>query len=251
MNEPKRAETLIESGGILSDIKSTIFLLSRYAKLHLHLSDDDARKIVKAHIKKYAPGAHDNYIDKYITIYLNRANKYPLHAFDGVDITAKELNVIASLSGIRAKCFIFSALAVAKYDKMVWPSHNFWIHGDRIPEIARRANLTITSAGCASIIHQLYEAHMVEVSPRVDNCSFRIAFVEPIGEGAAILNLTDADFLDLGYCLRTCYGQKFTRCEECGRWIKQTKNGRRRFCQDCAADNQRALDAAYRRRKRS
>lgn len=251
MNEKTRAEDLISSGEILNDARATITLLARYAAQVLQMSAEDVVSYVSDYFKRNAPSINGWYVEKHLKYAAEHANDFPLKTLQPVRITAAELFAISKLSSIRDKSFVFAALAIAKFDVMVWPETDYWISGDRIGEIRRRANLSISYEDAAGILHRLYASGLINLSKKVNSCSFQISFAEAPGCGDEILLLTDSDYWDLGYCLRACYGQKYRRCEECGRWIKQAKNGRRRFCTNCAADNHRSIDATRKRRIRS
>lgn len=78
---------------------------------------------------------------------------------------------------------------------------------------------------------------MIATQNRINGSSIQVLFADRDGVGEEVIRLVDADFYDLGYRLKAYYGERFLRCAECGRWVKQAKNGRRRFCNGCATGN--------------
>lgn len=250
MNEASKAAALISGQAKVDDVRSAISLIARY---DIQAAQIDALT-TKAHINQLLPklyrGIDVRQYEKQVTYYVEHAHEYPLSKIDGVPITQKELDVIGIRDGVRAKCFAFALLAIAKYDTMRFPDVNYWVHGDRRHEVTRRANLTLNERDLGLTVHHMYKDNLVGLAERIDNLNLHVLFAEP--DGAPAMVLDDADFRDLGYCLRAHLGERYTKCAECGRWIKQKARGvAKRYCDDCAADNQRVVDAAYRRRQRA
>lgn len=250
MNERETAEELIASGGVLNDAKHTIGLLLRYAIQELGMSVEDAKQFAKSHVLKANKDINYGYVDKYLEYYSEKAAEIPLIEMPPVKISKKELAVLAHVESIRGQCLLFAMLAIAKHDTILNREVNYWIRGDRIQEVSRRANLALSIKDLATLLHKMYKLGLIEMSSRFDTYSVRLCFAEADTADTALI-LTDNDFRDLGFCYRAYIGDSYLRCEECGRWIKQARNGRRRFCDDCAADNHRALNSANMRRKRT
>lgn len=249
LNEAARASELLADCAGLEDLKASISLMARYDVQAVGLSDDETVSHVADYAKKAFPDVRPDYIDSLVPKYVKHAADYPLSKIDHVPITQSELDRVNALEERRLKCLAFSLLAVAKLDVARHGYADHWVRGDRWTEIMRRANLSMSKTELGKLFHSLYEAGLIKPSYRIDNCSVQVAFVDSVGD--PVLKLTDSDFRDLGYALRATMGEPYVRCAECGRWIRQAKNGRKKYCDSCAADNQRALDSAYRRKKRA
>lgn len=250
MNEASKAASLIACESSVDDIRTAISLIARY---DMQAAKIDA-KTTDAHIRQILPklfrGINTAQWDKQISYYIDHATEYPLSKLDGVPITVKEMDTIRSIDGARAKCFAFSLLAVAKYDVARYPETNYWVRGDRIGEVVRRANLTLSQKDLGMMVHRMYKDGMVGLADRKDSLSLHVLFADECGTTDMVL--TDPDYRDLGYCLRARLGERYTRCEECGRWIKQKSKGiPKRYCDACSADNHRVSAAAHQRRKRA
>lgn len=237
LDEAKCAEALIAGNDVLDDTRSTLSLIARYDMQAVGMDAGST----SAHLHDYADKHYRelslHYLDSYITYCVEHATEFPLTAIEYVPITATELSAIAELETTRLQCIAFSALALAKYDTMRYPDVNYWLGGDKWGEIARRANVTISDRDLAYEFHKLYANNMIGLAKRVDNCSLHILYAQPFDAEDVAMRLVDQDYKDLGYTLRAYWGEPFIRCGECERWIKQAKNGRRKFCKDCAADN--------------
>jgi len=248
LNEVGRAAELVDGRRKLNDIRSAISLVARYDIQAAMMSKEEATEHLRKFVRKTYPSSTPGFYEKHIAYYIDHATEYPLLKMDHVPITDAELDVVKAQNGIRAQCFAFALLAVAKFDTMRFPDVNYWVNGDRWSEVIHRANLTLSEDDVCHILHVMYIDGLVDCSPRVDNCSIHVLYPR---EGSTILELRDQDFCDLGYTYRAYIGEPYTRCEECGKWIKQARNGRTRFCKDCSASNHRAQNSARMRRIRA
>lgn len=250
LNEKACAERLLRNNETLEDVKATLSLLARYGAQVLDLSPAQSRQMLREFSDRNYRDVSLHYLNGKITYYTENAAEIPLAAIDFVPITQEELDAVAALDGLNAQCAAFAALALVKFDMMKCPEVNFWLRSDRFGEIIRRANVSMSAKELDYIFGALRAAGMVELPKRVDNCNLHILYASPMDAPDVALELRDQDFKDLGYVLRAYWGEPFVRCQECGRWIRQAKNGRRKFCDDCAADNHRRQnsDAMQRRR---
>lgn len=249
LNEAARGAELLSTCTGLEDLRASISLVARYDIQAAGVSVSEAIRHVSDYAKKAFPEVHPNHIDSIVPHYVENASVVALSKIDSVPITQRELDAITELKSNQLQRLAFSALALAKYDTMRFPDVNYWIRGDRWNEVMRRANMAEARPALRMLFHELYVAGLIGVSKKVGNNSIRVLFADEDGEPA--LSLTDPDYKDLGFTLRAAMGEPYRRCAECGRWIKQAKNGRKKYCDSCAADNQRALDSAYRRKKRA
>lgn len=250
LNEKKTAAALLAMEAKVEDVRTAISLVARYDIQAANIDPETTAAHVAKTMKLLYSKHNLHRYERQIAYYVEHAADWPLSCIDGVPITQAELDAVATRSGIRAQCLAFAMLAIAKLDTMRHPAVDYWLNGDRWGEIVERANLTLTEDDLCHMIFLMYQDDMVHCGKRVGGRSRRVAYADTAGEPVMMLN--DMDFRDLGYCYRAHIGEKYSRCEECGRWVRQKARGvAKRFCADCAADNQRALDAAYRRRKRS
>ena len=249
LNERAKAEALLAGTGKVEDLRTAVSLIARYDVLATQIPPDEAAAHVKQIVKGLFPDRHLAEYESYVDYCVNHAENRPLIFIDSIPITQKELGVGCSCEGIRAKCLAFSLLAVAKFETMSFPPVNYWVKQQHFHEVIHRANLSIALTDMADMCHPMYVAGKVEFPKRFDSCSLHVLYADPDGE--PVMKLNEQDYRDLGYCLRAYLGEKYTRCQTCHRWVKQAKNGSRRFCNDCAADNHRAINNANMRRRRA
>ena len=248
LNEAARGAELLSACSRLDDLRASISLVARYDVQAAGVDIAEAIVHVSEYAKRAFPEVHPSHIDSIVPHYVKNAHTFPLSRIDTVPITAKEMEVIGSLSGGRLQRLAFSALALAKYDTMRFPDVDYWIRGDRWSEVMRRANLMVSRNELRMLFHELYVAGLIGASRKVGNNSIHVLFADQDGEVA--LTLTDPDYKDLGYTLRAAMGEPYRRCAECGRWIKQAKNGRKKYCDSCSAtQHNRSALAFYHRKK--
>lgn len=236
LNEVARGAELLSSCGRLDDLRASISLVARYDVQAAGVDTAEAVHHVAEYAKRAFPEVHPEHIDSIVPHYVANAHTFPLSRIDCVPITRAEMDTIQTLESKRLQRLAFSALAIAKYDTMRFPDVDYWIRGDRWNEVMRRANLMLSGDELSLLFHELYVSKLIGASPSFSD-SIRVLFAAPDDE--VVLSLADPDYKDLGYALRAAQGEPYRRCAECGRWIKQAKNGRKKYCDTCAADNQK------------
>lgn len=251
LNETACAERLLTNNETLEDVKSTLSLLARYFVQVLELDTSTTKQLLRDFADKNYREVSLHYLEGKITYYTENKANVPLIHIDYVPITETELVTIATLETVRLQCIAFAALALAKLDTMKYPDMDFWLTGDRWGEVARRANITISDRELGYEFGRMKQAGMLELPKRIDSCSLHLTYASPLGAEDVVMKLGDQDYKDLGYALRAYWGESFVKCQECGRWIRQAKNGRRKFCDDCAAESRRNLNTARMRRNRT
>lgn len=247
LNESTKASALIAGTTKVDDVRTAVSLIARYDVLAAQIPPAEAAAHVKQIVKGLFPGKRVSEYENYVSYCVTHASERQLVRIDSVPITQRELDFIFSIDSIRAKCLFFSMLAVVKFETMRCPAVNYWLRGDLRHDVVRRADLGITDNEMADMCFPLIEAGHLAFPRRFDSCSLHVLYADP--DGDPIIQLQERDFRNLGYCLRAYLGEPYTRCEECGRWIKQSKNGRKRFCDGCAAFNHNRSSLAHYHRK--
>jgi hypothetical protein len=236
LNEVARAEALLYEHKPLSDAKSTMSLLARYDIQAARLTQAETATHVREFTLQLFPNISRFYVDRRLGYYVEHGGATPLLQLSPIPITSREVGRIAALPTIKHQCLAFSALAMAKYGTARKASTNDWIWASQLRELMLRGNLQIPNDELyLTYYHELYTAGLIGLTKRVDNCNIQVLFADRADDAEVVMELCEADYFDLGYCWRAYCGEPFVRCAECGRWIKQAKNGRRRYCRGCAA----------------
>lgn len=163
---------------------------------------------------------------------------YHMHQIDGVYITKSELDKIHSLNNGNYEKLAFTLICLAKLNNLKSGKNNGWVNTD-IKTVFSMAKVTCSVKDRYKKIGYLKEMGMIEFPKRNDNLNCRVTFISDNSnsdeEDENVLFVSD--FRELGYEYLKFKGEKFTRCGECGRLIKNNKYGNRKYCRECTAYN--------------
>ena len=113
-------------------------------------------------------------------------------------------------------------------DNMISPNNGDWANCDDV-SIARLANNQQTAIKRGETIHELCALGLVGMAERDSNLNIKVNFIS--GDDVA---MKVSDFRDLGYQYMKQKGYKFSRCQVCGKLIKQEKNKKpKTYCSEC------------------
>lgn len=194
-------------------------------------------------ILKCDPSANIVKWQRVIDQQVNSADRYSLIDIPGISITKSEILKIQSLKGKLLQRLMFTMLCLAKYGNAISPTNNSWVNKkDR--DIFRLANIAVTTKRQSLMINDLWTAGYVGYSNVVDNINLNVKIVDDDSPEEILIT----DFRELGYQYSRYCGENFTECESCGRLIKESTNGRRKFCKECAIDTnrQKTIERYYR-----
>lgn len=177
--------------------------------------------------------------------FAKNADRYPLCECNGVWITANELKTITSIHNKVLERLSFTLLCLAKFNDFRNPVNNHWVSYSN-GEIYKMACINTTAFNKDINYHRLRELGLIEYAKKVNNLNIRVLFIDESGDEALFIS----DFRALGYEWRLWKGERYIRCEGCNILVKNT-NGKRKYCNDCAAAGKRALDRQRMQRRRS
>ena len=160
----------------------------------------------------------------------NKNAKEKLFESDGVWITESEWEKIQALGNKILGKLAFTLLCIAKINNQRRSSNNNWVNTD-IKEIYKLANISCSVDLRAKRIGTLINSGLAEFAKRVDNLNLKVLFVDDEGKKKFIVN----DFRDLGNEYLYRIGENYIRCAECGKLIKNNKNGTKKYCNSCAS----------------
>lgn len=167
--------------------------------------------------------------EQVINRYINQAKKQPLHCIDGIAITRNEIKAARELNDTKAEKLYITLLCVAKLKNLRNALNNNWV-SEADTELFKLANISsrnILERGY--IFNALYSKGYVSFAARVDNLNTR---VEKIYDDECELYITD--LRNIGNQYLKHLGGKYVECSECGLVVKQSRNGRVKYCSECA-----------------
>lgn len=169
---------------------------------------------------------------------LAAAEKYPMININGVMITQKEMDRIATLQSMLQQRLMFTLLCLAKYGNAVNPNNNGWVNLEQ-RDIFALANITLTSKRQSLMINDLWQSGMIGYSCLVDNVNLQVKICED-GEDALYIS----DFRNLGNQYMRYMGGDYIECESCGLVIRQqSRKAHRKYCSECAAIMKASMDS--------
>ena len=186
------------------------------------------------------------------------AAKRPLVSIDYVPVTPRELEIIAAQPEKPVRRVAFTLLCLAKYRNLANEKNNDWINY-AYRDIFKMANVSATVRVQCQMIRLLCDRGLIHMNRIVDNLSLRVLYVDhdsnggvrcasdhdsnggaqcsldPGGTcGLSTPALKVTDFRNLGYLYLMHSGEAFIYCQNCGILMKPGKNGRKKYCSECA-----------------
>lgn len=234
MNEYQYAKDIAEGSAVLADPFEASMYAARYlVQSGMDKTDAEARvrKLMEPYEKSLPEGSS---LFQRIPTYVSNGDKFPLNRILSVPIYSSEIEMVGRLKDRDLECFLFTCVALARFEMIKSEKSKGFIAGSRWKEVAERANLSLSKKRRTDMVRRLYEAGMVEYGDGCMNLSARPLIFSP--EGNVAIHLINEDFQDLGYAYRAFKGENFSRCCECGRWMPQTKNRNRIYCSECLGD---------------
>ena len=232
LNETKQAETILEKGEVGNKPTSTLFLLSKYYRQKLKLSENKTseklNEFMDNNYKNYNPVLWEDIIEDIS----RKGKKYELRNIEHIGITQSELDTIESTKTKNHKKLLFTMLCFAKLYNIISINNNNWINSD-IKEIFKTARVIVKHRDDKFLLLNDLESNgYISFSSKNDNLNMKINFIDTINN--SILYITD--FRELGYeYLNYIKDGKFTRCKICNRLIRKTSKNIQ-YCTECKED---------------
>lgn len=232
LNETKQAETILEKGEVGNKPTSTLFLLSKYYRQKLKLSENKTseklNEFMNNNYKNYNPVLWEDIIEDIS----RKGKKYELRNIEHIRITQSELDTIESAKTKNHKKLLFTMLCFAKLYNITSTNNNNWINSD-IKEIFKTARVIVKHREDKFLLLNDLESNgYISFSSKNDNLNMKINFIDTINN--SILYITD--FRELGYeYLNYIKDGKFTRCKICNRLIRKTSKNIQ-YCTECKED---------------
>lgn len=229
LNEIKQAEMILEKGEVGNKPTSTLFLLSKYYRQKLKLSEkktsEKLNEFMNTNYKNYNPVLWENIIEDIS----RKGKKYELRNVESVGITQSELNRIKSAKTKNHKKILFTMLCFAKLYNITSPNNNNWVNAD-IKEIFKTARVIVKHREDKFLLLNDLESNgYISFSSKNDNLNMKINFIDNINESILYI----IDFRELGYeYLNYIKDGNFTRCKICDRLIRKTSKNIQ-YCAEC------------------
>lgn len=230
LNEREYAEDCLRNSTLKEKPSYTLDVLAKY---YYHVKGFKKKKISEL-LTDFADRNFEYYHDSRafwdarIESVSSNARNRTLHEINEVWITENELSAIEAISDPDLERLAFTLLCLAKYNHAKNKNNDYWVN-QSAKEIFSLARVTCRAKDRPLYLNKLVVRKMLGYAKRNDNTSVRVTYVDEDSPKALCIS----DFRELGYEYMFYKGGNFTRCQECGILIKDTKNHNRKFCKNC------------------
>ena len=232
LNEKEYAEECLKNETIDKKPFITLSILAKYYYHHLGYRKKKITESLTYYMEKCCESYSINKLswDDTIENITANAGKYELFEIDGVWITESELATIDSIKDKVLERLAFTMLCLAKFKNIRNSQNNGWVNTNT-KEIFKLARISCNVEARFHYINKLVNLGLLEYPKRNDNLNNRVTFIDDNSERILCIS----DFRELGYEYLKFKGGRFTRCQDCGILIRNSKFGTRKYCSACAA----------------
>ena len=247
LNEEKYAESVFN--GSNTQVKSIVAQIGYVTRYQLYvLGYDDATNYMNAvkWANRYCKNFDESCYSNLVADAVKKAHKTPFYYIDSLKITKSELEAISSLNDLRAEKVLFVLLCMAKQQSVAYGFTNGLVRYS-ITDLCKTARISVPADDREYILYRIIQ-HGALGYPKKNNTKCLIVnFIDNADE--VVLDLNDLDCEELAYIYLNWKnnGKGYTRCEWCGKIMKQSKKQHNRFCHECidivgdVSDNMKAI----------
>ena len=231
VNEYEYALMRLKNKDIGDDIWTTLNILAKYYRsqgLKKHAICVELQNFLEIAYPKYILGKRYwiETIEKTVTKTANEK----LFESDGVWVTESEWEKIQSLENKSLRKLAFALLCIAKINNQKREYNNNWVNTS-LEDIFKSSNLSGNMDSKLDKLGDLIRSGFTEFAKRIDNLNLKVLFIDEESEKKYLVS----DFRNLGNEYLYLLGENYIRCAECGKVIKNNKNGTKKYCSECAA----------------
>lgn len=237
-NEKRDIENIINSGSVT--IETVNRVITSMAKYNLHIlgmNDEDNKANIHQWLKKYYSAYVETAYYAIINSKVKQAHEYDLIYSDELLIYQPELDIISKLDNVRMEKVVFTLLCVAKLQRNIFHYQN-GKYKMALTNIFKLARVHIQSTKRDLFMHELLKMGLISAPFTVDGQERWVNCI--CEEGDPILTVSEQDFDELAYLYLNWKNKGgYTRCQKCGKLIKQSKTKPRKYCEECGKDVER------------
>ena len=238
-NEQIVADKVLNDKVLIVSMSSTIDILIKYYYLKnrdinkLELLYTIFNNLKECNIDSFNPNKCEELITTRIDRFYKTVRKFgdeniKLNIVDKVVITKAEVAFINSYEDKKVQNILFIMLVYAKITNKLNNNDSYWIN-QSLTNITKEAKLTDKKRK-TEVFHGLYLDQAISAGNKVGKVSIKVNYAYEDSEEEIVI--TDFDGC-VHYWLQY-KGEKWKRCEECGKWIKQSKTKPSKYCKECA-----------------
>ena len=258
-NEQIVVDKVLNDKVLIVSMSSTIDILIKYYYLKnrdidkLELLYTIFNNLKECNIDSFNPNKCEELITTRIDRFYKTVRKFgdeniKLNIVDKVVITKAEVAFINSYEDKKVQNVLFIMLVYAKITNKLNNNESYWIN-QSLTNITKEAKLN-RSIKKTEIFHTLYLDQAISAGNKVGKVSIKVNYAYEDSEEEIVI--TDFDGC-IHYWLQY-KGEKWKRCEECGKWIKQGKKAHQlKYCKECGKikENELRMERYYKNKEKS
>ena len=236
LNEKKYAQDIYDEKN--KDVKSVlqkIGYITRYLLYSLNQSDEENYKNSVEWLKKHHDNFDEVYYSNLISDAIKKAHKKPFYCIENIKITKSELDIISSLDNLRAEKILFVLLCMAKQQAISNGFTNGLVKYS-ITDLCKTARISVPADEREYILYNIVQKGFLGYPKKNNTQCLIVNFIDDSDE--VVLNLNESDCYELAYLYLSWKndGKGYTKCQRCGRMIKQSKTKPKKYCEECAQE---------------
>lgn len=148
-------------------------------------------------------------------------------------ITKGELEKISNLNNLVLEKIAFVMLVYAKISNIQLQSKEGWIRAT-CSMICKEAHVNLRGIEQQRILNNLYKLKYIKMSKNNSRTNIKINYFHKDSDDGIVIN----DFDGVVYQYLIWKGEKWKKCEQCGKYFKQ-KNNRMKYCNICRKEKEK------------
>jgi hypothetical protein len=202
------------------------------------MSDEDNYLYIKNWLSIHYQYYVETELYNVITQKVAAAHDYDLLESDSLVVYQSELDTILASGDIKVEKILFTVLCIAKLQKNIFGYQN-GKYKYALTNIFKLARVHIPSTDRNKFMHTLLDKGYINAPFKVDDEQRYVTFMSDGVNDEEIIIVPDGDFDELAFVYEDwkSKGEKFTRCEMCGRLIKKSKTKPKKYCEECARES--------------
>ena len=245
-NEQIVADKVLNDKVLIVSMSSTIDILIKYYYLKnrdidkLELLYTIFNNLKECNIDSFNPNKCGELITTRIDRFYKTVRKFgdeniKLNIVDKVVITKAEVAFINSYEDKKVQNILFIMLVYAKITNKLNNNESYWIN-QSLTNITKEAKLTDKKRK-TEVFHSLYLDQAISAGNKVGKVSIKVNYAYEDSEEEIVIT----DFDECVHYWLQYKGEKWKRCIECGKWVKQSKNNKNKYCKECAKNKEREI----------
>ena len=258
-NEQIIVDKVLKDKTLIVSMSNTIDILIKYYYLQnknideLDLLYNILNNLKECNIDNFSPSKCEETIATRMGRFYKTIRKFgdenvKLNVVDKIVITKAEVAFINSYEDKKIQNILFIMLVYAKITNKLNNNESYWIN-QSLANITKEAKLN-RSIKKTEIFHTLYLDQAISAGNKVGKVSIKVNYAYEDSEEEIVI--TDFDGC-VHYWLQY-KGEKWKRCEECVKWIKQGKKAHQlKYCKECGKikENELRMERYYKNKENS